>query len=169
MHFCPRPNCRKSYHRRCLVKASYVDTSDEANLPIRLLASSPDSDEPFEIPTYEPPRKKQKQIHRGHVHPTANKTRVTLPSASPEPEELLSSLPADLVNAAEQPIIKGGSAGIVGNVTDVVKARRLVYDALNEGSLPEDWADIVDVDSAVLKVDGKKIPALLCPACQGPV
>jgi hypothetical protein len=166
MHFCPRPNCRKSYHRQCLVK-SYIDTSNTANLPTRLLASSPDTDEPFEFPSYEPPRKKQKQIMRKGVE--NNKSRVTLPSASPEPEELLSSFPADLVKAAEQPIIKGGSAGIAGNVTYVVNARRLVYGAIMEGSVPEDWEEIVDVQKAVVKVNAKKIPALVCPNCQGPI
>src|SRR6202011_3137814 len=88
MHFCPRPNCRKSHPRRCLVKSSYIDTSNSANLSTRLLTSSPDGNEPFEFPVYEPPRKKQKQIIRKGIN--TNRTRVTLPSASPEPEELLS-------------------------------------------------------------------------------
>jgi hypothetical protein len=93
-----------------------------------------------------------------------------LPSASPEPEELLSAFPADLVKVAEQPIIKGGRGGIVGNVTYVVNARRLVYDALIKGSVAEDWVDIVDVSRAVVNPDGKKkIPALACPQCQGPI
>ena len=94
------------------------------------------------------------------------KNRVTLPSASPEPEELLSALPADLVNVAEQPIIKGGNAGIVGNVTYVVNARRLVYEALTEGRMPVDWTDSVDVARGTA---GGKMPALLCPDCQGPI
>lgn len=106
-----------------------------------------------------------------HAHTSTNKNkhRVTLPSASPEPEELLSALPADLVRVAEQPIIKGGHVGIVGNVTYVVNARRLVYDALAEGRVAEDWEDIVDVERSVVRTGGKKIPALLCPGCQGPI
>jgi hypothetical protein len=102
---------------------------------------------------------------------TQTKNRVTLPSASPEPEELLSVIPADLVKVAEQPIIKGGNAGIVGNVTYVVNARRLVYEALTEGRVPTDWVDIVDVAKGVVKTTGgkRKIPALLCPDCQGPI
>jgi hypothetical protein len=109
-----------------------------------------------------------------HTTPTTNtktKNRVTLPSASPEPEELLSVIPADLVKVAEQPIIKGGSAGIVGNVTYVVNARRLVYEALTEGRVPTNWVDIVDVAKGVVKTVGgkRKIPALLCPDCQGPI
>jgi hypothetical protein len=103
------------------------------------------------------------------VNTPTKKSRVTLPSASPEPEELLSSFPSDLVKVAEQPIVKGGSAGIVGNVTYVVNARRLVYDALEEGRVPEDWEDIVDVQRAVVNIRGKEIPALVCPDCQGPI
>ena len=99
-----------------------------------------------------------------------SKSRVTLPSASPEPEEMLSSFPADLVKAAEQPIIKGGDAGIAGNAAYVVKARRLVYGAIMEGSVPEDWEEIVDVQKAFVKVNAKKkVPALMCPNCQGPI
>jgi len=93
-----------------------------------------------------------------------------LPSASPEPEQLLSSLPTDLVKVAEQPIVKGGSAGIVGNVTYVVNARRFVYEALSQGSVSEDWDKIVDVERGIVKVSGKKeIPAFVCPGCQGPI
>ena len=68
MHFCPRPNCRRWYHRNCLLESTYIDASDSALLSYRLLASSPDTDEPFEFPSVEteqifdpqPPLKKHK-------------------------------------------------------------------------------------------------------------
>ena len=37
MHFCPRPNCRKLYHRNCLPKSTFINTSDSVLLPYHLL------------------------------------------------------------------------------------------------------------------------------------
>lgn len=162
MHFCPRPSCLKSYHRSCLVKASYVDNSDFACLPTRLLASSPDTDEPFEFPEAEPLPK------RTRLKADSNRFKRL-----PDPEELLSSLPADLVTVAQQPIVKGGNTGIIGNIRSVVNARRMLYAALAiyGGSIipvPDDWEESIDIERAVVKRK-KKIPALICPDCQGPI
>lgn len=164
MHFCPRPDCRKWYHRRCLVKNSYVDESNFADHPTRLLASSPDTNEPFVFPEAEPLPKRSRF--------KADSKRF---KRLPDPEELLSSLPTDLVTVAQQPIIKGGHIGVAGNVRWVVNARRMLYNALAiyGGSVipvPDDWEESVNVEKAVRRGVGKnKIPALVCPKCHGPV
>lgn len=81
------------------------------------------------------------------------------------------------MTVAQQPIIKGGHAGVVGNVRWVVNARRMLYNALamyggNVVPVPDDWAEDVDVEKAVkhsIRNGKKRIPALMCPECHGPV
>jgi hypothetical protein len=145
MNFCPRPACRRSYHRTCLVKARYVDNDTETR-DHRLLTSSPDTDDIFELSSLSDDR-----------------------SMTPPPlDELLSTLPADLVKVAQQPIIKGiNSGGVVGNVKSVVTARKMIYEALKtDSSIPFNWADDLETIPASLT---RNLPALLCPKCHGPV
>jgi len=164
MHFCPRPDCQKSYHRSCLVRSSYIDDSNFASLPTRLLASSPDTNEPFEFPESEPLPKRSRL--------KADSKRF---KRLPDTDELLSSLPPDLVTVAQQPIVKGGNAGIAGNVRSVVEARRMLYNALaiyggSSVPIPDDWEESIDVEGAIVKKVGRqKIPAFICPECQGPI
>jgi hypothetical protein len=145
MHFCPRPACRRSYHRRCLVKSRNRD-KDVDTRDLRLLAASPDTDEIFDLASLSDDG-----------------------SATPPPiDELLSTLPVDLVDLARQAIIKGvDSGGVVGNVKPVIKARRMIYEALKTGgSVPVDWANGIGMIPASPPRD---LPALVCPKCRGPV
>lgn len=190
MHFCPRTSCRRAFHRSCLIAGSFVDISESATLPIRLLASSPDTDEPFEIEMSigrEPPRKKAKKTPPARSGKGKGKgkekekdqadatRRITLPEPT-DTEALLSSLPADLVRAATQPILKGGNIPHVGgNVADVVNARRIVLDALHRGELSEGWEEFVNVENAIVTgttaagTTWNEVPPLLCPLCAGPI
>jgi len=88
-------------------------------------------------------------------------------------EELLGALPPDLVLVAQQPIVRGASfalGGVAGNVGWVVRARRMVYDALDGTPVPEDWEAEIDVERAIVKIGGKTVlPAVVCPQCQGAI
>ncbi len=153
MHFCPRLSCRKAYHQSCLVKEKFKEqvTPDR---PLRLLLSPPDSDEPFVLPARRSSRSKK-------AHPER-----TI-------EELLKGLPDELVRVAKQPMVKGAKypqGGIVGNITWVSRARRMVYDALCDFGVPDDWKDSIDCSKAIVKFkDRNVIPALICPQCRGPI
>ncbi|KAG7442874.1 uncharacterized protein BT62DRAFT_1078972 [Guyanagaster necrorhizus] len=153
MHFCPRPGCRKAYHQSCLVKEKFKEPVS-LDRPLRLLLSSPDSDEPFVVPVKQSTRSKRAAAKR------------TI-------EELLTELPNELVRVAKQPIVKGAKyplGGIVGNVTWVVTARRLVYDALSGFGVPDDWKGSIDCSKAIVKFkDNNVIPAVICPQCEGPI
>lgn len=158
MHFCPRPSCRKAYHRDCLAENNCVETSPRGRED-RLLASSPDSDEPFPLASYQASPGKRK---RG-----GGKGKEAVRSSP------LDALPEELLRVARLPITKGVRAGgLVGNVRSVVTARRLVYAALeNHGILPEDWED--QIVSKALKdtvlPETTDIPPLRCPGCQGAI
>jgi hypothetical protein len=155
MHFCPRPSCRKAYHRDCLVKEGWTEIA-KADRDIRLLCSSPEMDTDFVLCSAQPPVKRR----RGAKIP---------PSA---PAELLAVLPTNLVEIAKQPIIRGGVDGIAGNVRGVVAARKIVYSAVQSGNVPDNWEEIVDMGEPSLRAKRspkKEAPALVCPGCQGPI
>jgi hypothetical protein len=163
MHFCPRPSCRRFYHHRCLGSPS-KDSSDHR---LHLLASSPDSDETIIledlITSSGPPKKKR----RGR--PSKSKDQDT---ASRSVEDMLETLPSDLLLIAQQPIVRGrifGAGGVAGNVSDVVRARRMVYDALQGTPIPEGWEEELDVYRAVYIKKAGKPPAFLCPKCEGAI
>lgn len=156
MHFCPRPACRRSYHRQCLANNNKYRDRDLETRDLRLLASSPDTDEVFDL--------------------------FTLFSRSPEydgtghqpisPSGLLLRFPSDLVLIAKQPIVKGvNSGGVVGNVRTIVNARRMIYEAIESATpVPGNWSCEMDVDTSLPQKGGTdNIPALLCPKCRGPV
>jgi hypothetical protein len=82
----------------------------------------------------------------------------------------LEEFPEELVNVAQQQIVKGVQAGgVVGNVKAVVAARHLIYQTLLEGSaLPNNWMSQVDFDTAAPpQEDG--FPGFLCPQCHSPI
>lgn len=169
MHFCPRPSCCRSYHEKCLIEADYYDIPVTlADRKLQLLASSPDTDSAFSIVDLvpsEPPKKRR----RGRP----KKAGANPVSTVDETQELLSRLgiPEDLVLVAQQPIIRGNeSGGVAGNVKAVVEARRLIYGAVSgQSEVPEDWEDSIDVNDAVATVLSKKVYALICPECRGPI
>jgi len=94
-----------------------------------------------------------------------------MPESKPQTDaELLKSLPPDLVKVAQQPIVKGGKAGVVGNVRAVVRARRMIYRAITDtSSVPDDWDRAIDVSRTLTLSAGKRIPALVCPKCQSSI
>lgn len=166
MHFCPRPSCRRAYHQKCLLAAKSKDPESLTTRPLRLLTSSPDSDETItleDLITSEPPKKKR---------------RGRLAKKSPDPidlsvDDLLEGMPSDLVSVAQQPIVRGAAftaGGVSGNVQAVIRARKMVYAALSGIPVPDDWEESIDVDRAVVRVAGRKsVPALICPECRGAI
>lgn len=95
----------------------------------------------------------------------------------------LDSLPPGLVNLAGQPLVmpllnRNPSSSIkdlAGNVTLVIKARRLVQAAIN-GQIKaiEHWEELLgvtseeDIESCLVDND-MNVPQVVCPACSEPI
>ncbi|KAF9463258.1 hypothetical protein BDZ94DRAFT_1259504 [Collybia nuda] len=165
MHFCPRPSCRHAYHQKCLL-AEFKDPESSMTRSLRLLASSPDSDETIvleDLISSEPPKKKR----RGRP------AKKSLDPIGVSLEDLLKGMPSGLVLVAQQPIVRGAAfsaGGVSGNVQAVLHARNMVYAALSGTPIPDDWEDNVDIDRAIVRVPGRKpIPAFVCPKCGGAI
>ena len=86
--------------------------------------------------------------------------------------DFLDSLPNELVQVAEQPIVRGAafkSGGVTGNISYVVQARRMIYEVLRGSSIPDDWAASVDLKKSIVDIQmgakKKRMPAFLCPEC----
>lgn len=147
-----------------MVKAKSKEPLEDREL--RLLSSSPDIDGAFaltDLVNSQPMRKKRR------IGMKSKKAAVLALSV----EDLLAPLPINLVKIAQQPIVKGAafvSGGVVGNVSQVVRARRLVYEVIAGRPLPEDWEDDFELDKAIVRVTGRKVlPALICPECQSSI
>ena len=154
--------------------------------PNRLLACSPDTDDPVDLESLvplqlvtitstgsqrgtikedendsdtiiiaQPPRKKR----RGPGRPPASSRKVSS-SSQPlaqiqEPRSLaavLSEIPGDLLDIAQQPMVRGGAfvrGGVSGNIGFVTRARRLVYKILEGERTVADLLERVD-----LPIDG---------------
>lgn len=145
MHFCPRPMCRLAFHQGCLQTCKQKESNTSA-WNLRLLECWPDTDRKLS------------------VHILIRRQKGSGYSAS----DPLKDFPEELVKAAQQQIVKGVQAGgVVGNVKAVVAARRLIYKALLDGStLPTDWMDQVDVDTAI---PTEEFPGFMCPQCKSPI
>ncbi|KAH8102052.1 hypothetical protein BXZ70DRAFT_49841 [Cristinia sonorae] len=149
MHFCPRPKCRRWFHRACLEDGSLEPPIDYiAPRDIRFLAVDPDIQDPH--PVFKP-----YTFHR----PTGGKmSNVDHNSESQPWDKVLSELThgkagkqgtvgkglgEGIVKMAMQPILRKpnseGTFSIAGNVRDVVLARRFVYQFL------EGWHDIFEI------------------------
>ncbi|KZT28278.1 hypothetical protein NEOLEDRAFT_909545 [Neolentinus lepideus HHB14362 ss-1] len=142
MHLCPRPSCRRWYHRVCLVNQGCVENNTtKRGREDRLLALSPDSDESFPLAAYKNPVPVPAHS-RGKCTVTSKGRGKGKSIVHVTP---LETLPEELVEIARLPIIKGAKAGgIVGNVRGVVAARRMVYAALEGRELvPEEWEELV--------------------------
>jgi hypothetical protein len=83
--------------------------------------------------------------------------------------EFLGTLPDHLVRVAEQPIVRGAafvSGGVSGNVASVVLARRMIYEALQGSTVPDDWDKSINVTRSTVRLrSGIRKVALLCPKC----
>ncbi|KAH9925019.1 uncharacterized protein BXZ73DRAFT_50167, partial [Epithele typhae] len=151
MHFCPSPDCRKWFHQSCLSKAHLKKDFPPELAGLSYLASNPDSlavcspmFNEFTPRTYSP-------------HSPASAELASAVSSAPPPPavpcakdgyrrplerllhyfghrpDYLGHLPTALLAVAQRPIVRaqGADGGwAIGNVADVVLARRLVYAAL---------------------------------------
>jgi hypothetical protein len=169
-------------------------TSQSQSRALRLLACSPDTDDkidlesllPITIITHhesdteiEPPKKKRRGREK-KIPSSPTKVVSKQPSTL---AQILSTLPPDLLKVAQQPLVRGGAfavGGVAGNIGAVTRARRIVYQALEDGELPDDWEEMVfadesedgnaNVGNAIVKlVGGKTIPPLLCPKCNSAI
>ncbi|KAG1737550.1 uncharacterized protein EDB91DRAFT_482925 [Suillus paluster] len=152
MHFCPRPACRIAFHQECLVLP--VPKLNKSARFRKFIESWPDTDEKLSVEELVDSR-------------SCRKRRKGLESSISDP---LEEFPEELVKAAQQQIVKGFQAGgVVGNVREVVAARRLIYNSLLDGStLPADWKDKVDVEAAI-PPNKRNFPVFLCPLCESPI
>jgi hypothetical protein len=140
---------------------------------LRLITTSPDDDTLFTlsdlVPAPSPPATKSKKKQPDAPH-TASKTS----------EEILASLPPPLVYIAQQQILRGVfGGGIVGNVKAVTTARRLIYEAVKQEKLRDDWEQIVASAGPMSNTGGNVVrkkakrgaewDMLVCTNCKGPV
>ena len=132
-----------------------------------MLMTWPDVDEKVaivDIPSYTRKARSQKRARTS-----------TRPEDISTISEFLDTLPTEIVNVAEQPIVRGAifrKGGITGNISYVVLARRMIYGVLQGSSIPDDWATHIDVARSIAKVQmgpgAKKNPPILpflCPEC----
>jgi len=105
-------------------------------------------------------------------------------SAKPSLSTILSKIPPQLLQVAQQPLVRGAAftlGGVSGNIGFVTRARRLVYQIL-EGTadLTDKWEDQVfpssteynhGVQNAIVKIPGSKqaLPPVICPHCRSAI
>ncbi|KAI1792725.1 hypothetical protein LXA43DRAFT_918496 [Ganoderma leucocontextum] len=145
MHFCPSLNCRKWYHSNCLAVMQHIDTtSHPSTRRIRLLANDPDSEAPF--------------VMFGHF--SEPESREIVPDSTEQmsiydalelwtrKRSILAHLPPSLLAIAQSPIVRSAGAPggwAIGNVADVVLARRFVYAAVEHGGPPQHSAKFFEL------------------------
>ncbi|EMD36739.1 hypothetical protein CERSUDRAFT_95012 [Gelatoporia subvermispora B] len=135
MHFCPRSGCRRWYHRSCLLARGHIDRPSalyNGSRGVRLLAGDPDQNASCAALNWycesyvssDPHAQPEQDIH----------------IAVADMSMSIAHLPPALVAVAQFPIVRrpgprtfGWSA--VGNVSEVVLARRFMYAAF-EGMCP---------------------------------
>ena len=179
MHFCPKPACRRWFHRDCLehTASHSVHVSVESHA-FNLLRSDPDSDAPFPLPPPPPPP------HASS--PPRGRESGKRAHTPPPPPWTLPALPAKLREAAAQQMLKGVPPyGLVGNAQPIAAARRLVYACLRARAPAalrtaraalDEWMermDCTDVEGLLADADGGGpalyFAALFCPLCGGAI
>ncbi|KAJ7768681.1 hypothetical protein DFH07DRAFT_1007990 [Mycena maculata] len=191
MHFCPRPSCRRYYHSRCITTKGAPPAAD-ADRDRGFLLCDPDTGRCLELDDVlgsasDPPKKKRRTSRAATPHP--------MPTVGPAASTLFAALPPALLDAAAQPIVRGGAfaaGGVAGNVSAVLAARRLVFDALSGGAsadgweahMPDRWEALVAVSvseggskntkskqnsPSKAKAKAGEVLALQCPECGGPI
>jgi hypothetical protein len=180
MHFCPRPQCRKAYHARCLSRIA-----QKAISPINVyLAGSPDHSADFasyvspddalsNASSSERPSKRQRT--ELSISKTVKFEDVDNNRSIDERLAAISAEHPDLLKIARCPMIRGKAAGGPGgNVRDVVAARRLVYALLVGASLPEDWDSHLSLGHALhirgIIIDMPRHDSpFACPSCHSAI
>jgi len=148
MHFCPRPECRRWFHRECLLRENYVEKEQDYVGPrkIRLLAVDPDLQEShihFKLYCHlRPCRGKMSQVDAGQDR--TDRILEELIKGKPDKEGFEGTgLGHGIVQMAMQPIVRAPlndenrSFSVSGNLRDVVLARRFIF------QFNERWHDIV--------------------------
>ncbi|KAI0357744.1 hypothetical protein OH77DRAFT_1450282 [Trametes cingulata] len=137
MHFCPSLQCRKWYHSSCLKSMTdQLDTLPTQTRGLRLLAVNPDEEIPFV--TFEYFYEQESQSDITHDRKVTLREALKMLDRSPD---IIAHLPSSLIAIAQLPIVRcaGVAAGFaIGNVADVVLARRFVYAAVQNSGRPED-------------------------------
>lgn len=158
--------------------------------PLRLLACSPDTDDEVDLQSLipitisnesdteiEPPKKKR----RGRPKNIPSSPTETVLQPPRTLTQVLSTLPPELLQVGQQPLVRGGAfaaGGVAGNIGAVTRARRMIYQILEGGDVPDDWEELLfgedgdaNVSNAIVKLIGGKteIPPLLCPKCNSAI
>ncbi|KAI8996685.1 hypothetical protein BD414DRAFT_455692 [Trametes punicea] len=135
MHFCPSLKCRKWYHSSCLQTIrGNTDVLPTETRGLRLLAVNPDEEVLYTTLEYF-----YEQDALDNV-PSTDKVSIhaalLMLDRSPD---IVAHLPQSVLVIAQRPIVRcsGAPAGFaIGNVSDVVLARRLVYAAVQNSGNP---------------------------------
>ncbi|KAH7912870.1 hypothetical protein BJ138DRAFT_1124884 [Hygrophoropsis aurantiaca] len=164
MHFCPRPTCKRAYHRACL-RERFCDP-DEQDIGRRLMENWPNTHRHRTIEDIISESSDQPPSKRRKGNSTFTTRRISASNA-------LDEFPNELIKVAQQPIIKGTGVpgGIVGNIKAVTIARGIIYDVLaHGGAIPDDWRSQMglDLDGSTSSAQGiKSFPnkCFVCPEC----
>ncbi|KAL4264963.1 hypothetical protein AB1N83_004510 [Pleurotus pulmonarius] len=167
MHFCPRPSCRRWYHAKCLkgIKSMLKLKNTDPEAGRRYLATSPFTDASMRLPGDDDvpasrPTKKRRTNHTVTITPIDN-------SQDPECRARYEALPDDLLEAAQQPIVKGralGSGHIVGNIRLVALARKAVYEIIDGDELEDDWEQTINPNAALVHQSFTRF-SFVCVTC----
>ena len=176
--------------RRLAAVNGNATSSPSQSRALRLLACSPDTDDEIDLQSLipitviqdsdteiEPPKKKR----RGRPKNIPSSPTETILQQPRTLTQVLSTLPPDLLQVAQQPLVRGGAfaiGGVAGNIGAVTRARRIVYQVLEGGEVPDNWEEMLfgedgdaNVGNAIVKLIGGKtvIPPLLCPKCNSAI
>jgi hypothetical protein len=139
----------------------------EAARTLQLLMTWPDDDEKVTISDLLSYTKMTRSQKLKRARTKANPEDTWTPTS-----DFLNTLPTEVVNVAEQPIVRGAmfrKGGITGNISYVVLARRMIYGVLQGSSVPDDWSTQIDVARSIVtfQLGAKKKPMLpfMCPGC----
>ena len=167
----------RSQSRALRFLACSPDTDDEIDLesliPITVIHKNAHNESDTEI---EPPKKKR----RGRPKKILSSPTEAVLQPPRTLTQVLSTLPPDLLQVAQQPLVRGGAfaiGGVAGNIGAVTRARRIVYQVLEGEEVPDDWEEMLfgedgkaNVNNAIVKLEGgKTLPPLLCPKCKSAI
>lgn len=156
IHFCPRITCLQGWHDHCLERNNwYIKTLENFEQRIESMGGE------FNIDM------------QADQSSSRKRARLNRESHNTNPYE---RIPKELLDIARQPIIRGRSMGVVGNVCSVTRARKLLRAAMRDGQqVPEDWKSSLGVIysvadlKAVNTFQAKKALAYACPKCGEPI